>query len=89
MNKKETVLLTLIVCSFFLTACSAPLEKQCSTDADCVPAACCHATDVVNRAYAPDCSQQFCTAVCQPGTLDCSQGEIKCLKHTCMAVMMS
>ncbi len=64
-----------------------PLEKYCSTAEDCVKAQCCHATDAVNKAYAPDCSDVFCTMECAAGTLDCGQGEMQCLQGTCTAVI--
>lgn len=44
---------------------------ECKADADCVPAACCHATSCVPVAEAPDCKAVACTAECRPGTLDC------------------
>lgn len=77
-------------CLFFLISCTTseiPPEKQCSVDEDCVPAECCHPTDVVNKNYAPDCAGIFCTMDCQGGTLDCQQGEIKCLQGECQAVI--
>ena len=56
---------------------------SCSTDSDCVPNSCCHAHGAVNSAYGPSCSSMLCTMACEPGTLDCSQGEIKCVNSTC------
>ena len=52
----------------FLVSCTSKssLELSCATDADCVPAACCHATSAVNKDTAPDCSRVFCTMECQP-----------------------
>lgn len=78
----------LVLFLLFLVACSPiPAEKQCITAADCVPAQCCHATDAVNINYAPDCSDIFCTAVCEPSTLDCGQGEIQCIAGECQVVL--
>lgn len=86
--KKRIVLFVLLV---FLTACTSlqkvPRERLCVKDADCVPSACCHPEDAVNRAYAPDCSLVECTQECRPGTIDCNQGEIKCLNNECKAVI--
>ncbi len=62
-------------------------NKVCSQDNDCVKASCCHATDVVNRDNAPDCSGVMCTQVCEPGTLDCGQGQKKCLEGICTAIL--
>ena len=50
----------------------------CTTDADCVPGGCCHATSCVARANAPACGESVCTADCRFGTLDCGGG---CLCH--------
>ena len=50
----------------------------CTTDADCVPGGCCHATSCVARANAPSCGESVCTADCRFGTLDCGGG---CLCH--------
>lgn len=53
-------------------------DDACESDADCVPAACCHAAACVGRANAPDCSDSMCTMECRYGTLDCGGG---CLCH--------
>ena len=74
------------VFSLFLVSC-VPAEKVCTADADCVPAACCHAVDAVNKENAPDCRGVLCTAVCEPETLDCGQGEAKCVSGRCEAVL--
>ena len=50
----------------------------CDTDADCVPAACCHASACVAQANAPSCGDVMCTQECRYGTLDCGGG---CLCH--------
>ncbi|MBI4017521.1 MAG: hypothetical protein HY366_01090 [Candidatus Aenigmarchaeota archaeon] len=61
--------------------------KFCTSDADCVPAECCHPTDAVNRNSAPICDNVFCTQVCAPDTLDCGQGEIRCVANKCTVVI--
>ncbi|MBU1973768.1 MAG: hypothetical protein KKH52_00055 [Nanoarchaeota archaeon] len=81
--QKQIILLLLVV---FLVSCSVPENKVCTADRDCVPDACCHATDTVNTANKPDCSGLLCTMNCEPGTLDCGQGEIKCLQGSCQVV---
>ena len=53
-------------------------DDACETDADCVPAACCHAAACVAAGNAPDCADVMCTADCQYGTMDCGGG---CLCH--------
>ncbi len=53
-------------------------EDACTTDADCVPAACCHPSACVAQSNAPSCGDVMCTMDCQPGTMDCGGG---CLCH--------
>ena len=55
--------------------------RQCSDgvntfveDVNCVPATCCHPTECVLEANAPDCSGILCSQECAPGTMDCGQG---------------
>ncbi len=59
----------------------------CNSDADCVAEQCCHPTSAINKKFAPDCSDTLCTLMCSPGTLDCGNGEIKCVKNQCLAVL--
>ncbi len=83
------IFITCILSVFLLVISCAPLppEKSCTTAADCVPAACCHAQNAVNQEYKPDCSETLCTAVCEPRTLDCGQGEIQCVRGECTVVL--
>lgn len=84
------VLVYLILFLLFLVSClpaEVPAEKQCTSAADCVPAQCCHATNAVNQAYAPDCREIFCTLECAPNSLDCGQGEIRCQNKVCTVVL--
>ena len=60
---------------------------KCEIDSDCVPDDCCHATSCVNQNYAPDCSAVFCTTECLSNTLDCEQGNCKCIDNKCEAVL--
>mgnify|MGYP006929348154 CR=1 FL=1 len=60
---------------------------ECSIDADCVKATCCHASSCVNIENAPDCSGIYCSQECQPGTLDCGQGSCGCVNKKCEAVI--
>ncbi len=66
----------------FLVACT-PSEKKCTQDTDCVPATCCHAADSVNKEHGPNCVGQLCTLDCEPNTIDCGQGKIKCVENQC------
>ncbi len=78
----------LLVIILLLVSCtSIPPEKQCSADTDCVPNACCHAADAVNRANILDCSSMLCTSECEPNTLDCGQGELKCVQGECQVIL--
>ena len=61
-------------------------EKSCFVDEDCVPAECCHAKDVVNKIYVPDCSNIACTQVCLKDTLDCGYGKPACTNNRCVIV---
>ena len=62
-------------------------QDACQSDADCVPAGCCHAAACMSREKATPCNV-MCTQVCQPGTIDCGGG---CLCHDghCAARLMS
>ena len=88
-SKNNVLILLLAIALFSLIACQPAQQKQCTTDDDCVPTACCHAQDAVNKAYAPDCKGVVCTMQCEPETLDCGQGEIKCVNNQCTAVINS
>lgn len=56
----------------------------CTTDADCVPAGCCHPASCVAAANAPSCTDVMCTAECRIGTLDCG-GSCLCHEGHCAA----
>ena len=83
--KKIIFLLGLLV-GLLLVGC-VPVEKQCAVDLDCIQATCCHPSEAVNKDYKPNCGGVLCTAVCEPGTLDCGQGEIKCVSGGCKIVL--
>ena len=61
-------------------------KNECFNDSDCVPASCCHPSSCVPISQTPDCSAIFCTAVCQPETLDCGQGNCQCVNGKCSSV---
>jgi hypothetical protein len=56
----------------------------CQTDADCVPAGCCHAAACTAATNAPSCGEVMCTQDCQYGTLDCG-GACLCQDGHCAA----
>ena len=82
----KMILITAVFTALFLLSCT-PSEKQCSVDADCVPAGCCHATDAINKEYASSCNGVLCTMECEPTTIDCGQGDIKCVQNECTVVL--
>ena len=57
---------------------------QCTANADCVPATCCHATACVAKGEGPNCSGVPCTRECRAGTLDCGGGCV-CRSGACAA----
>ncbi len=79
------LILTLIVISL-ISGCVVP-QNRCTNDNDCVEKTCCHPTEAVNAKYGPDCKGLLCTAECKPGTTDCGQGEVKCIKNKCEVVL--
>ncbi len=77
-----------VVLSIVLTGCnSVPEELYCESNTDCVPDVCCHANGAVNKDHGPDCSATLCSASCEPGTLDCGNGELRCVENRCEAVI--
>lgn len=74
---------------FVLLSCTPVIDskKSCSLDTDCFPSECCHANDSLNQENALKCSGVLCTQECVPKTIDCGQGEVKCLKGQCQVVM--
>ena len=58
--------------------------QACNTDADCVPATCCHPNQCVSISAKPDCSNVVCTQECLPGTLDCGKEKCGCVANKCV-----
>ena len=76
----------LIIILVLMAACvsvTIPDKNYCVADSDCVPAKCCHANESVNKIMSPNCQMISCSQECVPGTIDCNQGEIKCLNNEC------
>lgn len=63
-------------------------SDACETDADCVPAECCHAAACVAATRAPSCGDAMCTLDCRYGTLDCGGGCV-CFEGRCAARLSS
>lgn len=59
-------------------------DDACETDADCVPADCCHPAACVHSQNAPACGDAMCTSDCRYGTLDCG-GRCLCHEGRCAA----
>ncbi len=78
--------LGVIAITIFAFSNSESDSDTCFSDSDCVAASCCHPTECVPKAEAPDCSDVFCTQECVEGTLDCGQAECKCLSGECSKV---
>ncbi len=58
----------------------------CLTDADCVPASCCHPAACVARDMAPSCDDVMCTQECRQDTMDCG-GRCHCEAGRCKATL--
>ena len=63
----------------------APSGGPCATDADCVPAACCHPKTCVAKAQKGSCVGVMCTMDCRGGTMDCGGGKCLCKDGVCAA----
>lgn len=62
-------------------------KYYCTSDSDCVAETCCHPNTAVNKDYRPNCSGLFCTTECMPRTLDCGEGNIKCISNNCSVIL--
>jgi Regulator of chromosome condensation (RCC1) repeat len=67
---------------------TCPPPSVCSSDADCVPATCCHAAACVPLVQAPSCGGA-CDGGCNPFTMDCGQGYCACQNGQCTAVIFA
>jgi hypothetical protein len=68
---------------------TCPPPSVCSSDADCVPATCCHPAACVPIVQAPSCDGTACDAGCNPFTMDCGQGYCACQNGQCTAVIFA
>ena len=55
----------------------------CRSDADCVPAQCCHPTSCVVASEAPKCEGAMCTRDCRGGSFECGAGACACQAGVC------
>lgn len=87
---KQIILFIFLITSLLLISCtsssSISQEKSCTQDSDCVPATCCHANTSINKEFAPNCQNVLCSMGCEPNTLDCSQGQVKCVNNACSVI---
>ena len=60
--------------------------QTCTTDADCVPAQCCHLTSCISQAAKPVCTDIMCTMSCE-GSLDCGAGSCGCTNGRCSVIL--
>jgi hypothetical protein len=86
MTRPLIISLFLLFC-ILLVSCSESDEKFCNFDEDCVKSTCCHPRDAVNEKYGPECAGVFCSQQCEPGTIDCGQGEINCVRNRCTVLL--
>lgn len=88
------IFILLVLISLALISCTPdnPVTIQenltCSSDSDCVPSQCCHATSCINQDYKKPCNL-LCTQECRPGTLDCNKGSCQCVNNQCKAEINS
>ena len=62
------------------------LASACTSDSECVPASCCHASSCVSISERPVCDGIRCTQSCEAGTLDCGQARCECVQNVCTMV---
>jgi hypothetical protein len=89
------VVVVLLVLSGFFLFLDKLTEKEpdittsadyCIQDSDCVAKEACHPKNCVNKAHVENEKIFICSAVCEPGSLDCDQGYCSCLNNKCNAV---
>ena len=69
--------------------CLYTISNSCSKNSDCVPAQCCHPSSCVNINNAPNCSDTFCTEVCQEETMFCDGLKCICSNGQCQGIMIT
>ncbi len=76
------VVITLIISYLLINRIETPPEKYCEHDNDCKPDKCCHAENVINTKFAPNCTGIGCTKDCRT-ILDCQFGKPFCVDNVC------
>ena len=88
-TKGKLGIMLVIASLIVLSGCQEPYGDitvpECASDAECVPATCCHASECVHISNAPDCEGMFCSMECVDGTMDCGQGRCVCDNGVCKA----
>ena len=70
------------------TVTTVPIDAQtCTTNADCVPAQCCHPNSCVSQTAKPVCTDIMCTMSCE-GSLDCGAGSCGCTNGRCSVIQV-
>ena len=64
-------------------ASTAATGGACHSDADCVPAQCCHPSTCVASSEAPTCADTRCTRDCRGGSFECGAGACACKAGVC------
>jgi len=84
---KRLILIVIMIFIFIalLSTYSNINENYCNSDEECIPAQCCHPTSCTNIRNKPNCSDIFCTQVCE-GPIDCGAGSCKCVNNKCQVV---
>ena len=90
MNRKKLIgiiaLVVLLLVGGFFWFVWGERFNEVNEEIKCVPASCCHSTSCVLESEAPDCNGRFCTLSCEPGTLDCGQGNCEYINEECEVV---
>ena len=80
----ETATIPITLPPVSLTGTLQPGPTGCTSDAECVPAQCCHPDSCINAAAKHVCIL-MCTNVCQ-GPIDCGAGHCGCVNRQCAVV---
>ncbi|MBI5871836.1 hypothetical protein HZB88_02010 [archaeon] len=80
--KLFALLITVLMAVLFITGCTEK-PTECLSDSDCVPDACCHPTGCALKDKALDCSDVYCTMICDENSMDCGQGSCICKEGKC------
>ena len=81
------LVLGVLFVSFWNDESSSIGDGFCKVDDDCVPKEACHPTNCVLKGQEDSTEGIACTAICEPGTLDCGQGYCSCVDKKCEAVI--